>query len=199
MALRIAGKRALKTTAGLETRPTAAKVRAALFNIWQGRIADRDWLDICAGSGAIGAEALSRGARRVVGIEQSARACRAIQANWQMILSQRHGANATPEQAFGVLKGNALQLLPKLQGQTFDCIYFDPPYASGLYDAVLRAIVTYQLLSSQGELAVEYHPKIWQPPSVVGVPETGLMLCRQKQYGSTALGFYQVNERGLLN
>jgi len=184
MALRIAGKRALKTVAGGNTRPTAAKVRAALFNIWQGRIADRDGLDICAGSGAIGAEALSRGARRVVGIEQSARACRVIQANWQAI--------AAPNQTFTILRGHALHVLPKLQGQGFDWIYFDPPYASGLYDAVLSAIVTYRLLSTQGELAVEYTPHAWQPPSQVSGPGTRLILCRQKQYGSTALGFYQV-------
>ncbi|WP_448563536.1 16S rRNA (guanine(966)-N(2))-methyltransferase RsmD [Trichothermofontia sp.] len=184
MALRIAGKRALKTAVGLETRPTSAKVRAALFNIWQGRIADRDGLDICAGSGAIGAEALSRGARRVVGIEQSVRACRVIQANWQAI--------ATTDQVFTLLKGHALHILPKLQGQVFDWIYFDPPYASGLYDAVLTAIVTYQLLSLQGELAVEYNPQVWQPQPMVGGPGAGLSLCRQKQYGSTAIGFYQI-------
>lgn len=188
--MRIAGKRVLKTTAGLATRPTTAKVRAALFNIWQGRIADRDWLDICAGSGAIGAEALHRGARRVVGIEQSARACQAIQANWQAIVAHRYCPNTPPAQVFEVLKGNAQQVLPKLQGQTFDCIYFDPPYASDLYDAVLGAIVTYELLSPQGELAVEYHPKVWQPPPQVEGPGAGLILCRQKQYGSTALGFY---------
>ncbi len=178
MALRITGKRALKTASGQETRPTAARVREALFNIWQGRVADRDWLDICAGSGAIGAEALSRGARCVVGIEQSARACRVIQTNWQAI--------ATPDQTFTLLKGNALQWLPKLQGQRFDCIYFDPPYATGLYGAVLAAIVAHDLLSPQGELAVEYSPQHWQPQ-----PLRGLTPCRQKQYGNTALIFYR--------
>lgn len=185
MALRIAGKRALKTAAGLDTRPTAAKVRAALFNIWQGCLTDRDWLDLCAGSGAIGAEALSRGARRVVGIEQSARACRVIQANWQAI--------ATPLQQFQVLKGHVLHILPKLQGDCFDYIYFDPPYGSGLYDAVLAAIVTHQLLSPQGALAVEYSPQYWQPQSqILNEGTTGLILDRQKQYGSTVLAFYRL-------
>ncbi|WP_448573146.1 16S rRNA (guanine(966)-N(2))-methyltransferase RsmD [Trichothermofontia sp.] len=186
MALRIAGKRALKTAAGLDTRPTAAKVRAALFNIWQGCLTDRDCLDICAGSGAIGAEVLSRGARRVVGIEQSARACRVIQANWQAI--------ATPPQQFRVLKGHALYILPKLQGDGFDYIYFDPPYASGLYDAVLSAIVTHQLLSPQGELAVESSPQSWHPPAQISGERTSLTQCRQKQYGNTMLTFYRVVE-----
>lgn len=184
MALRIAGKRLLKTAAGLDTRPTAAKVRAALFNIWQGCLSDRDWLDLCAGSGAIGAQALHRGARRVVGIERSARACRVIQANWQAI--------ATPSQTFQVLKGDVLHILPKLQGDCFDHIYFDPPYASRLYDLVLETIATHQLLKPQGELAVEYSPQYWQPPSLIAREGTGITLCRQKQYGSTMLAFYRV-------
>ena len=78
MALRIKGERPLKTLDGLNTRPTSSKVRAAVFNILQDRVKDAHWLDLCAGSGAMGAEALARGARSVTGVEQSAAACRII-------------------------------------------------------------------------------------------------------------------------
>ena len=79
MTLRIYGNRALKTLTGKDTRPTQSIVREALFNIWQPAIAQCRWLDLCAGTGAMGAEALCRGASTVVGIEQSSRAWAVIQ------------------------------------------------------------------------------------------------------------------------
>ena len=179
MPLRIYGNRTLKTLPGQDTRPTPARVREALFNIWQGAIAGCHWLDLCAGSGAMGAEALCRGAARVVGIEQSVPACRIIQQNWQQV--------ARPDQSFQVIRGHVVHKLKDLQGQTFDRIYFDPPYASDLYPPVLQAIAQYQLLTVQGELAVEHHPERWT------IPETpGLELYRQKVYGQTAIAFYRV-------
>ncbi|MFM6278371.1 MAG: RsmD family RNA methyltransferase, partial [Dolichospermum sp.] len=75
MSLRIYGNRLIKTLPGENTRPTSARVREALFNIWQGRITGCRWLDLCAGSGAMGAEALCREASVVIGIEQPSLAC----------------------------------------------------------------------------------------------------------------------------
>lgn len=178
MSLRIYGNRQLKTLAGQSTRPTVARVREALFNIWQGTLENCRWLDLCAGSGALGAEALCRGAAVVVGIEQSGRACGVIQQNWRQV-AQGH-------QVFQVIKGDVLQRLPKLAGQQFDRIYFDPPYASGLYEPVLEAIAHHQLLASTGELAVE-HGSDLQLPNV-----SPLILRQQKHYGNTTLSFYQV-------
>jgi 16S rRNA (guanine(966)-N(2))-methyltransferase RsmD len=106
--MRIHGNRQIKTLPGLATRPTPARVREALFNIWQGNIIDCRWLDLCAGSGAIGAEALCRGAAFVLGIEQSSRACGIIQQNWQRV--------AQPEQKFQVLRGDVVQRLKDISG-----------------------------------------------------------------------------------
>lgn len=175
--MRIHGNRPLKTLPGLATRPTPARVREALFNIWQGKISGCRWLDLCAGSGAMGAEALSRGAALVVGIEQSARACGVIRQNWQRV--------ATPEQQFQLLKGNVLQRLKGLAGQQFERIYFDPPYASGLYQPVIEAIAAYQLLAAGGEMAVEHQSN--QFP-LQGLP-SNLTMSREKVYGNTALTF----------
>ena len=173
MTLRIYGNRALKTLPGLETRPTPAMVRQALFNIWQSAIPGCRWLDLCAGSGAMGAEALCRGAALAVGIEQSAKACAVIQQNWQLV--------ARPEQRFQVRRGDVVQQLARLNGQQFDRIYFDPPYDSDLYEPVLRAVVLAGLLCETGELAVEHRPQ--RPIPAV----EGLNLRRCKVYGNTAI------------
>lgn len=178
MSLRIYGNRQLKTLPGQETRPTASMVRQALFNIWQGSIIGCRWLDLCTGSGAIGAEALCRGAKYVVGIEQSARACAVIRQNWEMV--------AKEEQRFQVIKGDVVRLVKTLKGQQFDRIYFDPPYASELYAPVVNAIAELNLLAPDGEMAVEHSPDRSHLPS----PPL-LEICRQKVYGSTALTFFQ--------
>ena len=177
MSLRIYGNRQLKTLPGQGTRPTSARVREALFNIWQGRLEGCRWLDLCTGSGAMGAEALCRGATFVLGIEQSNRACSLIRQNWQQV--------AKPDQQFQVWRGDILQRLPGAAGQQFDCIYFDPPYASDLYQPVLDAIAHDQLLAPGGEIAVEHDPQGW---TIAQIPT--LEVCREKTYGNTALTFY---------
>ena len=109
MSLRIYGNRLLKTLPGEHTRPTSARVREALFNIWQGRISGCRWLDLCAGSGSMGAEALCREASVVIGIEESSQSCAIIQENWQQV--------AKPDQKFQLLRGDVTQQLKKLSGQ----------------------------------------------------------------------------------
>jgi len=176
--MRIYGNRQLKTLPGQTTRPTPARVREAVFNIWQGKIPNCRWLDLCAGTGSMGAEALCRGASLVVGIEQWTKACSIIQQNWQQV--------ARPEQKFQVLRGEVVGRLKTVASQQFDRIYFDPPYASNLYQPVLEAIANYQLLDGEGELAVEHKANDWTSPVI-----PSLEICRQKVYGNTALTFYR--------
>jgi 16S rRNA (guanine966-N2)-methyltransferase len=179
--LRIYGNRALKTLPGDVTRPTPARVRQALFNIWQGTIDGCRWLDLCAGSGAMGAEALCRGAAELVGIEQLAPACKVIRENWQKV--------AKADQHYTLYKGDVVRQLSRLRHQTFDYIYFDPPYTSELYLPVLERIVQLGLLDRDGELAVEHSPDTWVPVAV-----HGLELIRQKSYGKTHLAFYSLTK-----
>lgn len=179
--MRIYGNRLIKTLPGQNTRPTSGRVREALFNIWQGAIEGCRWLDLCAGNGSMGAEALCRGASFVLGIEQNSKACAIIRQNWEQV--------ATSPQQFQVLRSDVVQQIKKLAGQSFDRIYFDPPYESELYQPVVDAIATLHLLSPTGELAVEHNPDfhtLQTPPS--------LEICREKVYGNTALTFYQVSE-----
>ena len=177
MSLRIYGNRLLKTLPGEVTRPTAARVREALFNIWQGRLEGCRWLDLCTGSGSMGAEALCRGASMVVGVEASSVACALIRQNWQQVSGE--------QQTFKVLRGDVIARLKSLAGEQFDLIYFDPPYASELYEPVIEAIADAQLLAPNGELAVEHRSGRFE------VTVLTLEVYRQKRYNNTSLTFYR--------
>jgi len=178
MSIRIKGDRAIKTPTGLATRPTPSKVRAAVFNILQSRIYGATWLDICAGSGAMGAEALVRGANQVVGIELSAIASRIVKENWQKI--------AKSEQVVQVIKGDAVKILPKLQPKFFDLVYFDPPYQSDLYQPVLQALPP---LLTDDAIVIAECDRLRPLPDVIGD-----LVCRDhRQYGQTALSFYRLS------
>ena len=179
--MRIYGNRQIKTLSGQNTRPTSARVREALFNIWRGNITGCCWLDLCAGNGSMGAEALCRGAKKAIAIEQNAKACQIIKQNWQQV--------ATSEQAWQVVKGDVRVKLKSFQSRQFAPIYFDPPYASGLYESVLMTISQLNLLAANGEIAVEHDPKQWQAKSV-----DRLQIYRQKVYGNTALTFYRFSD-----
>jgi 16S rRNA (guanine966-N2)-methyltransferase len=160
-------------------------VREAIFNIWQFEIAHCRWLDICAGTGAMGAEALCRGADVVVGIEHDRRACGIIQQNWRKL--------AQDSQQFRVLQMDALKGLASLRGQQFDRIYVDPPYASDLYIPILETIATHDLLASQGELAVESGKHNPLPPNVGHLEAINI-----RHYGKTKVTFYRSDQDILL-
>lgn len=186
VSIRIYGNRELKTLPGLETRPTPARVREALFNIWRGSIDDCRWLDLCSGSGAMGAEALCRGARLVVGIERSTAAHSIIDRNWEKV--------AGTDQQFQLIRGDVVSKIRQLARQKFDRIYFDPPYAGNLYTPVLSEIDRLELLDLNGELAVEHSPD----PAISSLPTElpTLTLDRYKSYGNTAIAFYRLKEIG---
>ncbi len=185
MGIRIYGNRAIKTLPGEATRPTSSKVREALFNIWQGRVAGARWLDLCAGSGAMGAEALCRGAAVVVGVEKSGAACQIVTQNWQKL--------AKPNQTYQVIRGDVVRQMRALKlralEQPFDLIYFDPPYAGELYPQVLSQLA--ECLTAEGEAAVEYGAEHWQPKEPTETVAINLELVREKRYGSTSLAFFR--------
>jgi len=111
-----------------DLRPTADRVRETLFN-WLGQdLAGKRCLDLFAGSGALGFEALSRGATEVVMVESSRAAHRALQEN-----AARLGAGAR----LRLVLGDALHFLAARGSGRFDVVFVDPPYGSGLVDAVL--------------------------------------------------------------
>jgi 16S rRNA (guanine966-N2)-methyltransferase len=179
VSIRIHGNREIKTLEGLDCRPTPARVRQALFNIWQGQIQGCRWLDLCTGSGAMAAEALCRGATIVLGIEESKSASELIRDNCQKLV--KGGSQ------FRLINGRVQKFLPTLAGQQFDRIYCDPPYQGNLYQRVLSAIEEHQLLALSGEIAFEHGSN---RNLISELTSQQLTACRHKEYGSVALTFY---------
>ncbi len=180
MAIRVHGDHLIKTLPGLATRPTPSRVRAAVFNIWQSRLLNCRWLDLCSGSGAMAAEALSRGASLAIGIEQSRVACNLIKRNWENI--------AKPHQTWQIYCGDVVKTLPKLASQPFDLIYFDPPYQSELYLPVLGLLAT--MLEESSTIAAEHDRSKTLPEQIAN-----LVVVDRRYYGQTALTFYELAQK----
>lgn len=111
--------RRLSTPKGPQTRPTTSQVRAAVFNICQNEVVDARFLDICAGSGSMGIEAISRGAEHATFIEHDRFAITAIRDNIKLL---------GIEEKTQIIPLDALHALKKLKG-TYSICYFDPPYS----------------------------------------------------------------------
>lgn len=109
----------LESPSGNKTRPTSSMLREAVFNICQHKVQEANFLDIFAGTGAMGLEALSRGAAHSTFIENDRNALACIRKNIQKL-------SATDKTS--ILPIDVLSSLKKLEGQTFDLIYIDPPY-----------------------------------------------------------------------
>src|SRR5216684_5729755 len=130
----IAGKyrgRTLKSPPSLQTRPTYDRLRETLFNILAPRIKGARFLDLCAGSGAVGIEALSRGAAHATFVDQSRRMCALIEANLVAIGIDEGEADVVSAEVLVFLRGRANK-----EGGPFDIMFFDPPYATD-YETIL--------------------------------------------------------------
>ena len=122
----------LTTVPGMETRPTTDRIKETLFNMIQYDIPNATFLDLFSGSGAIGIEALSRGASKACFVEKNPAAVRCIRANYQM----------------------ALKMLEK-QGETFDLIFMDPPYNNEFEKEVLHFLSKSDLIDKDSLVIVE--------------------------------------------
>ena len=147
----IAGKaRRLKlvTIEGNDTRPTTDRVKETLFNILQPDLPGCRFLDLFAGSGAIGIEALSRGAREAVLVEQDAQALRCIRQNLE---HTRLTADAR------VMAADVLTAIDTLaaEGRRFDLIFLDPPYEKGWEQRAADKLRDSGLLADGGRLVIE--------------------------------------------
>lgn len=178
--------RRLKTIKGSEVRPTSDRVKEAIFRIFGERIIDADFLDLCAGTGNIGLEALSRGAKSVTFVDRSYHCIRVIESNLaQCGLHRRH-----PQ--VRLINLDARKSLAHLSGRKakFEVIYCDPPYDSEIHGPCLEQISEARLLAPSGLTVVE-HRKIQGLDLPMPLMAGGLTLNRQEQYGDTVLSFYQ--------
>jgi 16S rRNA (guanine966-N2)-methyltransferase len=141
-------KRILVAPKSEQVRPTTSQLREALFNICQNEIQDARFLDLFAGSGAMGLEALSRGAARAAFVEKNRLALAAIRKN----ISQLGVENECEVLGFDAFK--ALETLAAT-GRSFELIYADPPYGESLGARLLCFLDTHSLLSHNGSLFLE--------------------------------------------
>ena len=120
--LRLSGGRRLQSPGGRATRPTTSRVREAVMNILAPRLQDCRWLDLCSGSGVMGCEALQRGARCVVAVDQDSQCIRISRANLSTVAA---GCSPTPE-----VRTERRELIGWLRRgwsqDPFDIVYFDP-------------------------------------------------------------------------
>lgn len=141
----LARGRRLKELKGNDTRPTTDQVKEGMFNILQFDIEGRSVLDLFAGTGQLGIEALSRGAERAVFVEQRSEAVRLIRENVELCgFSDR--ARIVPGEAMGYLAAAR---------EKFDLILLDPPYGSELLEKAIAHIARYDLLAPHGIIMAE--------------------------------------------
>lgn len=166
----------LKAPKGMQTRPTMDQVKEGLFSAIQFEIEARRVLDLFAGSGQLGIEALSRGARRAVFVDASREACGVVRENLSRTRLQ--------EKAL-VVQADYLSYLRSCR-ECFDLIFLDPPYAEVFLESALKNISEIDILSDSGIIICE-RPSDKQLPTEI----PGLSHYRDYRYGKAAVTLYR--------
>jgi len=174
----------LQAPEGDKTRPTTDKVKEALFSIIQADVPDSEFLDLYSGSGQIGIEALSRGAKRATLVDKSGQAAGIISKNISKV--RLDGSDEIRFYKKGVAQ--VLEILGQA-GEKFDIIFMDPPYkdAPMRLEEETKLIAEYNLLAEGGKLIVE-HDKDFEPAEELN----GLKRVRSCSYGITVITFFKM-------
>ena len=169
--------RKLVTPRSQSLRPTSDRVKESIFNILQDDIVGKVVLDLFAGTGNLGIEALSRGAKKTIFVEKGRQALRLIQRNLtQFGLEER--SEILPKDA-----NRAIGIL-KQRGESFDLILMDPPYEKGLIQRTLMKLNSYPIYHKDSILVIEHDRR--EPLSTV---MDGWNLIRQRRIGDTLISF----------
>lgn len=177
--------RKLLSVPGEGTRPITDRVKEALFAILGGAVEGATFLDLFAGTGAVGIEALSRGAKRAVFVERGRQAGRVLRQNLQLTgLAGR--AKVVQDDVFKFIS-------KEKERESFDFIYVAPPQYKGFWAKTLQALdealEKSALLAEGGQVIVQIHPKEYEPLTL-----KNLALSEQRRYGSTLLCFFERSE-----
>ena len=182
----IAGKyrgRNLKSPPSLQVRPTSDRLRETLFNIIAPRIEGSRFLDLCAGSGAVGVEALSRDASHVTFVDRSRKMCALIEANLDLC--------RVPEEQTEVVQSETADYLSrsfKKKTTPWDIVFFDPPYATDYLPVIeLFGQNAGKLLAEDALLIVEHHHKNSLPDEVGSIIRSRIL-----KQGDSALSFFSM-------
>ncbi|PYQ09825.1 MAG: 16S rRNA (guanine(966)-N(2))-methyltransferase RsmD [Acidobacteria bacterium] len=172
--------RRLKAPKGLATRPTGARVRQTLFDILAPWLPGCRFLDAFAGAGAVGLEALSRGAALVVLVDAAADAVAAMRTNASMLANTGGRVRIVRQDA-----RVALAAFADAQ-ERFDVVYLDPPYQSDVYEASLEQAGRRGLLAEHGVVVAEHFHKRALPERIGGLTRS-----REVRVGDHRLSFYR--------
>jgi 16S rRNA (guanine966-N2)-methyltransferase len=175
--------RHLKSPPSLDVRPTSDRLRETLFNILAPRINEVRFLDLCAGSGAVGIEALSRGASHATFVDKSRKICGLIEANLDLC--------RVPEDQTEVFNAEALEFLHHVESRQllpWDIVYFDPPYSDD-YLRVLEYVGSdpTKVITPNGIVIVEHYFKNQLPEEIGELTRTRLL-----KQGDATLSFYEI-------
>ena len=181
----IAGKfkgRQIVAPKGMEVRPLSDRVKESLFGILRHEIVDANFLDLCAGSGNVGIEALSRNAGAVTFIDRNPLCIRTITRNLQKCGISKDDPQVT------ILYADALKGLAYLKKHEakFDIIFLGPPYHSEILLKSLKQISELGLSFQNSTIIAEHHRKEYLPDEI-----HQLTLFRRERYGDTILSFYE--------
>ena len=173
------GGRQIKSPPDNKTRPTSDRLRETLFNILAPHISeDTRFLDLCAGTGAMGIEALSRGAAFATFVDRSKRSCALIEENLDKL--------AVPESQTEVLNLEAENFAGREHNAGWDIVYYDPPYDAE-YGVVLHEFGSKPgLLNDAGMLLVEHHTKKLMPDAIGSIRRWRVI-----KQGETGVSFYE--------
>lgn len=182
----IAGKNkgfVLKTKEGLTTRPTLNRIKENVFNIIKDYIPDSNFLDLFSGSGGIGLEAISRGAKKAVLIEKDKKAFDVIKDNINKTKSSK------VVEAFNM----DFEKYIKTTTEKFEIIYVDPPYELDVYEKALNSIGKYNLLKEGGIIVLES-----QKSKIIPLKNDYFFCYRDITYGNTKIWIYKKIRREYL-
>ncbi len=173
-----AGGRKLEAPKGMHTRPTPDRVREALFSILYDRVTNARVLDLFAGTGALGIEALSRGAARAVFVEQDVPTSNLVRKNVHALGFAERGKVMTQPAA------RAIAELTR-NGDTFDLVFLDPPYDDGLLAPTMALLDASPIIAVDAMVVCEHRSS--DPPP--GAPPT-FVLEDTRRYGEVSMSFY---------
>lgn len=174
--------RELEAPKGMSTRPTLAKVKEAMFGMIQFDVPYASVLDMFAGSGALGIEALSRGAKSAVFCDTDRQAVSVVKANLKKLGFEDRAR---------VFQGDAISLASSMQGQGFDIVLLDPPYKTPLASRAIAALDENSLLNDGALIICEHSGD--NPPAL---PKRGFTARAPKKYGDSFVTLITYSKEG---
>jgi 16S rRNA (guanine(966)-N(2))-methyltransferase RsmD len=174
----------LKSISHSSVRPTTDQVRELVFNVISDIVRQSVVLDIFAGTGSLGIEALSRGATKAIFIEENKKLHRVIRDNLEKTRFQTSG------EVLGMSAERGIKLLAK-KGNRFNLVFMDPPYAGGLVESTASLLDDFQLIDGGGMLVIEYSKDTNLDDCISG----NFRHLKTKIQGGTKVSFFEYGKR----